>query len=417
MTLLLLKLNHRSEFFKNIVTLLTGSAIAQLIPLLASPILTRLYTPEQFGEFALFFGVINILSIIACGRYELAIVVPKEENDAAALSMLSIQIAAGVSAIITLASLVVAFLNINTGLPDIALFLIGPSVFCVAVSQVAVYALLRRKKFTNASLNKVSQTGFSTLGVISLFNSAHGLVIGDFVGRIFYGIVSFFQLKKVGYLMNISNSEKLKKAKQFDHFPRFNSIPALLDTFAVNIPLFVITSLFSTTLTGFFNITRQYIGSPLSLISSSVSQVYFPLITSKLNNGEKIKGDFLKLSLRLFLLACFSVLAVVFFAKPAFAFLFGDEWIQAAEFARILIFSFAVRFAVSPLSVIFPALQKVKVNAIWQVSYFAVLCTLFFLNVISITDFLWLYVVLEIIMYGVYYSLIYQEVLKHDRTS
>ena len=75
-------IKKKSEFTKNIVTLMTGTAIAQAIPIAISPILTRIYKPEDFGVFALFLAISSILATVVNGRYELAIMLPKKDEDA-----------------------------------------------------------------------------------------------------------------------------------------------------------------------------------------------------------------------------------------------------------------------------------------------------------------------------------------------
>jgi O-antigen/teichoic acid export membrane protein len=83
------KLKPKSEFSRNVLTLMTGTTIAQAIPIAISPILTRIYTPEDFGVFALYMSVVSIVSVVATGRYELAIMLPKKDEDAINIVTLS----------------------------------------------------------------------------------------------------------------------------------------------------------------------------------------------------------------------------------------------------------------------------------------------------------------------------------------
>jgi len=75
-------LKTKSEFTRNVLTLMTGTVVAQAIPIAISPILTRIYSPEEFGLFALFFAILSILSVLANGRYENAVMLPKKDSDA-----------------------------------------------------------------------------------------------------------------------------------------------------------------------------------------------------------------------------------------------------------------------------------------------------------------------------------------------
>ena len=84
------KFKPKSEFTRNVLTLMTGTTIAQAIPIAISPILTRLYTPEDFGVFALYIGIVAILSVFATGKYELAIMMPKDNQEAFSILLLSI---------------------------------------------------------------------------------------------------------------------------------------------------------------------------------------------------------------------------------------------------------------------------------------------------------------------------------------
>lgn len=86
------KLRPRSDFAKNVITLMTGTTIAQAIPIAISPILTRIYAPEDFGVFALYMAIASIFAVIATGRYEMAIMLPHEEDDVKSIVKLIILI-------------------------------------------------------------------------------------------------------------------------------------------------------------------------------------------------------------------------------------------------------------------------------------------------------------------------------------
>ena len=86
------KLKPKSEFSRNVLTLMTGTTIAQAIPIAISPILTRIYTPEEFGVFALYLSIIMLFSSLVAGKYELSILIPKHDKNAKNLVLLSISI-------------------------------------------------------------------------------------------------------------------------------------------------------------------------------------------------------------------------------------------------------------------------------------------------------------------------------------
>ena len=78
-----------SEFKKNILLVIIGTAITQLIPILISPILTRIYLPEDFGIYSVYLAITSIIGVIATARYENAIVLAEKEEDIFLLVILS----------------------------------------------------------------------------------------------------------------------------------------------------------------------------------------------------------------------------------------------------------------------------------------------------------------------------------------
>ena len=102
------KLKPKSEFSRNVLTLMTGTTIAQAIPIAISPILTRIYTPEDFGVFALYMAIASIIAVIATGRYEMAIMLPKEEEDVKSIVKLILIL---LSIVTFITFLIVSFFN------------------------------------------------------------------------------------------------------------------------------------------------------------------------------------------------------------------------------------------------------------------------------------------------------------------
>ena len=128
------RLKPKSEFSRNVMILMSGSILAQAIPLIVAPILTRLYTPEEFGVYALFFSIVSILTIVATARYEMAIMLPKSNRT----SMSIVYLSATISILISLFTfvLVLAFYkNINEWLGIEVAFLI-PLMIVLAVATI-----------------------------------------------------------------------------------------------------------------------------------------------------------------------------------------------------------------------------------------------------------------------------------------
>lgn len=158
-------LKPKSEFGRNVLTLMTGTTIAQAIPIAISPILTRIYTPEDFGVFALYISISTIFAVIVTGRYELAIMLPKKNKDAVLLVQLSIMITLFI-AITTL--IIVIFFNVEItqllGNPSISkwLYFIPLSICLTGFYQSLHYWNNRKKKYNNLVLSRISKSAITS---------------------------------------------------------------------------------------------------------------------------------------------------------------------------------------------------------------------------------------------------------------
>ena len=123
----------------------------------------------------------------------------------------------------------------------------------------------------------------------------------------------------------------------------------------------------------------------------------------------------MKLTKVLLSLSLIGILIISLWGLELFELLFGGEWDTAGRFSEVLIFAFAIKFIVTPLSSVLVALERIKMASIWQASYFLVICGLFFLSNISIEKFLLIYVGIELVAYMIYYLLILYAASNYDK--
>ena len=218
---------RNNEFYKNVAKLLTGSVIAQAVPLLFAPVLTRIYSPEEFGVLGVYIALVTIIGVIVTGRYELAITQPKDDKDGKSLFFISIF----VSLLVSLSSF--AFILIFDDLiigtfseADLSLwlFLIPLSVLLLGVFQSLSYLNNRHKKYSNIAKSKVTQS-FSALGgnlsLSSLSVKGGGLVIGYVVGQFLASIHLCYSAFKANLFKDnaISFSDLKRNAYKYKRFP------------------------------------------------------------------------------------------------------------------------------------------------------------------------------------------------------
>src|SRR5699024_4663850 len=172
---------------RNVLTLLTGTKIAQAIPIAISPILTRLYTPEDFGALAIFIAITAILGSIANGRYELAIVLPKSNKEALSIMLFSLIISTVLSAILML--IIIAFHSnivelLNAENIAMWLYFIPMVVFFSGLYNSLNYYNTRKKKFSVIAKTSITRsTGLAIVQItIGIFKKgSSGLILGQMV--------------------------------------------------------------------------------------------------------------------------------------------------------------------------------------------------------------------------------------------
>ena len=396
--------------------MVSATTIAQAIPIVVAPLLTRIYSPEEFGLFAIYIAITTIIGVFATGRYALAIMLPKEDASAANLMWLSIIIALTV-ALITL--IVVHFganvLGSMAGLDELGevIYLIPVSVFLLGLFQALNFWNNRRKEFRRLAFFRVTQgvsIGALQLLIGFLFYSSSGLIVGFVIGQAL-AMVALFAIvwsRDRVVSVNINSQAMFSSALVYKKFPLFSTWGALFDSLAIQMPIFVLTRFFSTAVSGMFSLTFRILNLPISLIAGSLSQVLFQKIVEiREKNPTYLNAYILRIFFYL-LVATLPFTAVVFFwGEELFSLVFGSQWDLAGRIAEWMVFAVAIRLCVSPLSTVLALDHNVKLGFMWQAIYFVTTtATLLFCTRYSLETLIKIFVVHEIIQYSFYFYLI-----------
>ena len=411
------RLKPKSEFSRNVLTLMTGTTIAQAIPIAISPILTRIYSPEDFGMLALFLALFSILSTIATGRYELAIMSPESDDEAKDIVFLSILVAIFVFFISTILiwffDVEIAILLGNSEIKN-WLYFIPFTVLSFGVYQSIDYWLNRQKKYRGMSENKLIQVGsVSILQLIIGVFSKSGLILGSISG---WAVSMFFVFNrsKIKY-SDFRLKESEKALLKYKDYPLFQAPSSVLNSIAEQSPVIFISRAFLESTVGFFSLVLKTLNAPVALISKSIGQVYFQKISEHANSSPHLLlSDIYSVAFKLSILSVLLFSPIVFFGPELFSIIFGSEWIEAGLYAQILVYSIAIKFVVSPLSTIFLAIDRIKVASMWQLAYFIITLSVLVLAIsFEFEKFLWIYVFSEIVMYLLYFLLIIHTTKKY----
>lgn len=405
--------------------LFSGTTIAQLIPFLISPILTRQFEPWQFGQVAFFNAILFPLIVLSTLRTELTLPLPEKDEEAnqhaITAVIVSILFAFVIEGLIFLFwSDLQAIFNVSSKTSS-SLYWVGPAIIAGSVMQLMTFWLIRKKAFRRVSYNKIGQTSSSgsTSVMLGVFRPGVGMVPGEVIGRYMGAIIGVIQSSREGFSWRgyIGFGKGLTALfKRFKGFVLYNSVPAFLNTASLNLPVLVASASFSEQTLGYFNFSRLVVGAPISLIAISVSQAFLPKLAERCREKKSI-WPILRRNFLYMLFAGLPVaIAAYFLAPPVFEYVFGKGWGEAGRYTALLAFPYLAKFVVSPMSSALTALEKMNVVSIWQVLYFLVLFLLFLIEFNSSGQFVKTLAVFEIAVYGVYLVLIYLNVLKYERS-
>jgi O-antigen/teichoic acid export membrane protein len=366
-----------NDFNRNVLTLITGSTIAQAIPVAISPILTRIYSPKDFGILAIFFALTNIFGGIANARYELAIMLPHKDEDAINIVALGFLISSSLSFLLLL---VVLFFNSSIssiiGSEGISfwLYFVPLSVFLLGGFNLLNYFNTRKKYYkdiSKANIIKAISLAVVQLGIGLLKAGATGLITGT-IFSFFTGNLKLFRniIKDKELLNSLSRKSIMQLAKRYIKFPKFTLWATLLNTMSRDLTNILISSFYSVATLGYYSFVQRILGMPSLLVGTSIGQVFFEEATKEKNETGAAIETFKSTFKKLLFIAIPSFTVLFFIVEDMFAIVFGEEWRVAGEYAQILIPLFAVRFVGGTLSIVLIIFENQKIVLFFEIFNF-----------------------------------------------
>ena len=364
-----------SEFTHNVLTLLSGTAIAQAIPIAISPILTRIYSPEDFGLFGLFFAILAILAVLTNGRYENAIMLPKKDGDALHIFALGIIINFFLS--ITILIIVAIFNDSITkllGNEEISLWLyfIPISLFFTGLFNILNSMNNRQKNYkdiASATITKSMVMALVQLVVGLIKSGAAGLILGQILAQFFANVKLFKNIiKDKKAIFSIKKLKIIALAIKYKKFPIFSLPSALANVLSGQLSNILISSFYSVATLGFYSLIQRMLAIPSVLIGKSIGQVYYEEGTRARKKNGVVTDIFNSTFKKLVIIGLPSFSILFFVVEDLFAFVFGEEWRIAGHYAQIVIPMFFMRFVVASLSITYDMFGYLKLELIWQVA-------------------------------------------------
>lgn len=397
-----------NSFLKNMLTLMTFTVIGQVIIFLTLPLISRIYTPDQFGIYSSLIAVISILGVTTTLRYDIAIALTNDETERNTLYKISSSLNLIISILIALGlSLSNYFINYFT-LSEI--LFITFSVYLIGKLQIFNNLSVSLGYFKPVSLTKLtqslSQVVIQLVGYFSK-NNILFLYLGYIMGKT-NGLLYLYRTNKNSIKQQeIDKDEFIRVLKKFKDFPFFSFPSALIGSVSSNIIIIVLVAIYGGFYGGIYGFLTRLISAPLQLLSKSYNSALY-----KYSQNSSIKSIYkLYLLTSGLILGVFSIgiLTYTNIDINIFQIIFGNEWAYINEIFFPFLLMTMAQFSVVPVSEILTVLKKQKLRLYWDILKLFSLSILFIIIIINdykFDTFIVLYCSLMSVLYLILHSLI-----------
>lgn len=357
-----------------------GTAAAQALAIAASPILTRIYKPADFGLLQVFISLTSLAVIASTGRYEIAILLPEDEQTSIDVLVLAILLVCA-TAMLTAAVVLVAHFHWIFPASVIGLkgylWLLPVSVFGGGLYLVLSYWAMRHDGYPQIAKSKLTQAGSqiaTQLGIGLLVHGPSGLLIGDTIGRVM-GSGRFVRDLWIGSSARIRSvrfSSVIQNLVRYRNFPLVSLWGALINSSGLALPSLFLAQYYGTQGTGWFALVNRVFGVPSALIGMSIAQIYASKAAKLVKTDPKhLMHIFLKTTRHMLYAGLAPSLLFALVAPAFFKFVFGAAWREAGEYARYLVLMFLAGFINSPVQMTLNILEHQHAQLVWDVSRLA----------------------------------------------
>ena len=347
------------SFARNVGVLTGGTAFAQALTVLALPLLTRLYTPQDFALLAVYVALIAIITVVSCLRYNIAIPLPEDDADGMALLGMSLFSATVISALLTLPVLLFPSATaVLLGQPGIAsyLWMVPLGVFLASTYNALQYWSSRKKRFGLVTRTRMTRA-VGGIGTQAAVGVAAASPFGLIFGHMLYGGLGVLGLARNLWRQDSSALRALRfkrittQAAVYRRFPLWSVPESLFNTAGVQLPIILIAATAVGPEAGFLMLAMRVMGLPMGLVGSSVAQVFLAEAPAKHRDGSL--PAFTRRTMWALLKTGAPPLIVIGVLSPfLFPLVFGPDWTRAGWLVAWMTPWFVLQFVASPVSMV-----------------------------------------------------------------
>lgn len=370
-----MRLNIKSDFLRNTLTLMTGTTIAQAIPIIATPILTRIYLPEEYGLTGIYLSISVLLGTFSTMSYSSAILLPEKEDDALSILQLCV-LSSFLWGIISFMGLF--FLNDKIALwmnaPEVTpyLYLVPLSIISTGIGNAFTVWANRFNLYRAIGISRIISsiiTLFLSICIGLLIKGPFGLFTGMIMGQLFSPFILILQTysRNKGIFKFYPGNVLWKTAVNYKNFPKYTLWSDFINSFVNQIPVYMISIYSGKSEVGHYNLSNRMLGMPIGFISTSIGQVFSNKASVEYNKNNNCRELFIKTFKLLFFFSFIPFMIIILFAPIIFKVFFGTEWEEAGVYSQIMGAMFFFKFTVSPLSYLFYIAGKQREDLLWHI--------------------------------------------------
>jgi O-antigen/teichoic acid export membrane protein len=372
---------------KNISTLMTGTVISAIIPIITAPIMSRLFTANDYGILGLYMSISGLIGVIAYSHYSQAIMLPKDDEDARQVLWFSAFFSTVVSLIALVAFIVLLYFTkyINTSSLRFWFFFIPVSIFLNGVNAILLIWANRMQKYLQLSYNRVIQaliTAIVQIVIGLLVKNETGLLIGLLLGQslsVLLLLRVFFNTGEFG--IGKPDTREFKKiAGQYKRLLIYSTPSDFINNLINQTPIFLLQKYAGVSYVGYYNFTQRFLGLPQQFLSSAIVDVFKQKASYNYSQYGNCREVFVKTFKVLSLIAIIPFVIIILFAPSLFSFAFGQQWYNAGIFAQFLGIMFFFRFIISPLTYVYIIAGKMKEDFVLHIAFLVLTTASFYIS-------------------------------------
>ena len=370
-----------NSFSKNVAVMAMAPVTTQLLSILITPVITRLYTPDDFGLLAVFGSIIGPLGVISTFGYSPAIVMPKKDKTANSLFWACIIFSiftASASFSVYLLKDSTIFTSLNLLKLDGYLWLIPLGLFLNGTFMALRYWNIRYKRFALVSLANIFRfvANNGIVLIVGIAGKATGLILifGGIMGSIVSPYIlskSIWKERKIHFTEQVKIYDIKYAIKRYSKFPKFVVANDFISRLSSQVPIYFLVFYFTQSAVGYYALGLRLLTIPINLIGNAIGEVLFQDLSLNRDNIsnklEKTFDNLLRIGIPIF---CY----LGFVGGDVFTFIFGEEWTGAGEYAQILSLLLFVRFITLPSSYLTLIYEKQELTTILNITILVSSC-------------------------------------------